>query len=467
MPCIISKNELISVVGGRSITSSSRIIASGVVTDSREIRGGELFIALPGEMRHGHAFVQEAFDRGASLLLVETEEHFPGIDSERCVVVPSTLVALGQLASWWRQNHPIPVLGITGSVGKTTTKELCAAILLAHSQGTYSRKSYNNHVGVPLSLLSISEESEWAVIEMGMNHAGEISALTAMAKPTVAVVSAIAPAHIENLGSLENIVRAKLEIAEGLSEGGLLIINGDSELLVSIARELVPHHPQLAFGHGEDAHLRVLAIAGRGIEGISVAIEWAGERPEPFSVPIMGKHNGMNVAASILATKTLIPALSWDTIRRGLARFTPPDMRLRRYPTSSGMQVIDDSYNANPESMRALLAIARETAEQGREVGLVLGDMLELGDISEDAHREIGRLAAEMNPLFIVAVGPRSEILAEEAARCGASVTWCRSAGEATASVLGMGCDVLFVKASRGTGLDAVVRAVVGPLAES
>ncbi len=466
MSCVISKNELVSVVSGKSLASASRIIASGVVTDSREIRGGELFVALPGEKAHGHAFVQAAFDRGASLLLVETEELFPGVDPERCVVVPSTLVALGQLATWWRHHRAIPVLGITGSVGKTTTKELCAAILLAHSQGTYSRKSYNNHVGVPLSLLSIGEKSEWAVIEMGMNHAGEISALTAMARPTVAVVSAIAPAHIENLGSLENIVKAKLEIAEGLPEGAPLIINGDSELLVSCARELVPHHPLLSFGHAEDAQLRVLEIAGRGIEGISVAIMWEGEQPEPFAVPIMGKHNGMNVAASILAAKTLIPELSWDTIRRGLARFTPPDMRLRRYPTSSGMQVIDDSYNANPESMRALLAIARETAEQGREVGLVLGDMLELGDISEGAHRDIGRLAAEIHPLFIVAVGPRSEILAEEASRCGASVTWCHSAAEATTTVLGLGCDVLFVKASRGTGLDAVVRAIVGPFAE-
>lgn len=462
MPCTISKQHLIDLLGATSSGATAHISASGVATDSREVTGGELFVALPGEKMHGHAFVSTAFERGASLLLVESTEPFAGVDPERCIVVPDSLAALGTLAAWWRASHPIPVLGVTGSVGKTTTKELCACILLAHSQGSYSRKSFNNHVGVPLSLLSIGQEAAWAVIEMGMNHAGEIRSLTALAQPTVAVITTIAPAHIENLGSLENIVDAKLEIAEGLPPEGTLILNADSELLVSMAREKLPHQPIRTFGSHKDATLCVLKIGGRGIEGISVAIEFAGERPEPFVVPIMGKHNGMNIAASILAAKTLIPEISWDTIRRGLSRFTTPDMRLRRYPTPSGMQVIDDSYNANPESMRALIAIARETAEQGREVGLVLGDMLELGDFAPEAHREIGRLAAEINPLFIAAVGPHSQLLAEEAQRTGATVSWFPSAKEAAAASAEFGCEVLFVKASRGTGLDAVVQAIVG-----
>lgn len=462
MPCSISKQQLIDLLDAQSSGATAHISASGVVTDSREVTGGELFVALPGEKMHGHTFVRTAFDRGASLLLVETAEPFDGVDPERCIVVPDSLAALGTLAAWWRANQQIPVLGVTGSVGKTTTKELCACILLAHAQGSYSRKSFNNHVGVPLSLLSISQEAQWAVIEMGMNHAGEISALTALARPTVALITTIAPAHIENLGSLENIVLAKLEIAEGVPPEGTLILNGDSELLISIARKKIPQRNILTFGSSTDATLRVMEISGRGIEGISVAIEFAGERPEPFLVPIMGKHNGMNIAASILAAKTLIPELSWDTIRRGLSRFTAPDMRLRRYPTQSGMQVIDDSYNANPESMRALISIARETAEQGREVGLVLGDMLELGAIAPEAHREVGRLAAEIAPLFIAAVGPQSRLLAEEAERAGATVSWYPSAKEAAAASAEFGCEVLFVKASRGTGLDAVVRAVVG-----
>lgn len=413
---------------------------------------------------HGHAFVRAAYERGASLILVETTEPFEGVDPERVVVVPGTLTALGELASWWRGERDIPVLAVTGSVGKTTTKELAASIMLAHSQGNYSRKSFNNHVGVPLSLLSIGQEAEWAVIEMGMNHAGEIAALTQLARPTVAVITAIAPAHIENLGSLEEIVRAKLEIAEGLSPDGVVILNGDCELLVAAAKELVPRNRVVTFGVGEDATMRVVEVAGRGIEGISVTIEMGGERPEPFIVPMMGRHNGMNVAASILGAKIALPELSWETIRRGLSRFAAPDMRLRRYTAPSGLQVIDDSYNANPESMRALLSIAQETAEQGRTVGLVLGDMLELGELSEEAHRSLGRAAAALAPQFVVAVGDRSRALAEEIAAAGGRVTWFSTAREALAGISDFGgeCEVLFVKASRGTGLDVVVRGVVG-----
>ena len=419
-------------------------------------------MALPGEKMHGHSFVRGAYERGASLLLVETDAPFDGVDPERVVVVPDTLRALGELASWWRGERDIPILAITGSVGKTTTKELAAAILLAHAQGNYSRKSFNNHVGVPLSLLSIGQEAQWAVIEMGMNHAGEIAALTALARPTVAAITAIAPAHLEHLGSLEAIVRAKLEIAEGLSSDGTLIINGDCELLIELAKEVVPHRRVVTFGTKEDAALRVIEVSGRGIEGIAVTVEMGGERPEPFVVPIMGRHNGLNVAASILGAKTAVPELSWDTIRRGLSRFTPPDMRLRRYVTSSGMVVIDDSYNANPESMRALIAIAQETVEQGRKVGLVLGDMLELGEISEEAHRAVGQAAAAIGPLFVIAVGERSRVLADEAESAGAKVAWFSLAAEAAAEIGRFGCDVLFVKASRGTGLEAVVRGVVG-----
>ena len=464
MPCTLTQQQLIAITGSATETSLHRITASGVATDSREISGGELFVALPGEKMHGHSFVKGAYERGASLLLVETAEPFEGVDKERVVVVPDTLKALGEIASWWRGERNIPVLAITGSVGKTTTKELAAAILLAHSQGNYSRKSFNNHVGVPLSLLSIGQEAEWAVIEMGMNHAGEISALTALARPTVAVITAIAPAHIENLGSIEAIVRAKLEIAEGMAPDGTLIINGDCDLLVELAREIVSHRRVITFGTKDDAALRVVEVSGRGIEGIAVTIEIGGEVLEPFVVPIMGKHNGMNVAASILGAKTAVPELSWDTIRRGLSRFTPPDMRLRRYVTSSGMEVVDDSYNANPESMRALLAIAQETAEQGREIGLVLGDMLELGEISEEAHRALGQAAAAIKPQFIIAVGQRSRMLADEAERGGVKVAWFATAAEAAAGIGIFGCEVLFVKASRGTGLDVIVRKVIGDL---
>jgi UDP-N-acetylmuramoyl-tripeptide--D-alanyl-D-alanine ligase len=274
------------------------------------------------------------------------------------------------------------------------------------------------------------------------------------------LITAIAPAHIENLGSIENIVKAKLEIADGLSESGTLVLNSDSDILIQGAKANKSSKPTRYFGTREFADVKLIKVDGRGIDGISVEIEFNEERPAPFSIPIMGKHNGMNVAAAILASKLLVPDISWETIRVGLSRFVAPDMRLRRYPTCSGMEIVDDSYNANPESMRAMLTIADETAKQGRKVGLVLGDMLELGDISEDAHREVGKIAVDMTPEFIAAVGPQSKVIAVESSRSGINTYWFNEVEEAVSNCGLFECDVLFVKASRGTGLDRLVKAL-------
>jgi UDP-N-acetylmuramoyl-tripeptide--D-alanyl-D-alanine ligase len=462
MTIVLTKDELLSITNGRSSTSSERMVGSGIVTDSRLATGGSIFIALRGEKEHGHSYVRQAYDRGAALVVVETNTPFDGVEPERVVVVPDTAVALQQLAGWWRGKLSIPLIGITGSVGKTTTKELCAAILLAHSQGSYSRKSFNNHVGVPLTLSEISPQASWAVVEMGMNHAGEIRALSQLARPTVALVTVIGTAHIENLGSIEAIARAKLEITEGMEANGTLILNGDDTLLLREYRDLHPTGVPLTFGTGPSATLQLTEVRGRGLDGLTMTLRDSSGATHELAVPIIGKHNALNVCAAILAAQTAVPALTWEEIALGLSRFVAPSMRLGVVPLPDGRRIVDDSYNANPASMQAMLDIAAETIAEGYLVGLVLGDMRELGDIAAEEHRAIGKRAAAIQPSFIVAVGPHSREIYQEALAAGIEAAWVETAEEAIQPLQHRPFEVAFVKASRGTMLDKVIRGVTG-----
>ncbi|MCB0311446.1 MAG: UDP-N-acetylmuramoyl-tripeptide--D-alanyl-D-alanine ligase, partial [Bdellovibrionales bacterium] len=288
----ISLETLLKVTGGETLANKERLSFRGIEYDSRQIKGGELFVALKGETTHGHQFVRAALDQGAALCLVEEREIFAGQpESSRLVFVPDTLQAFWTLASYWRDKLGTPIAAVTGSVGKTTVKEIAACILLKHSRGAYSRKSFNNQVGVPYSLCALAPEHQWGVLELGMNHPGEIKLLSKIVKPDVAVVTAIAPAHMEFFNSLADIADAKLEILEGLRAGGTLVVNGDDpELVAGLSRSAESDFDLQRYGQKAGSDLQIKAVNQESEEAIEFALDGVVSIPD-LRLNLLGGHN--------------------------------------------------------------------------------------------------------------------------------------------------------------------------------
>ncbi|WKZ56876.1 MAG: UDP-N-acetylmuramoyl-tripeptide--D-alanyl-D-alanine ligase [Bdellovibrionota bacterium] len=454
-----SKAELVRLLGAECVTGDEKVSCNGAVFDSRDVRGGELFVALKGAAQHGHAFLPLAHARGASLLLVEDRTFLTaGPDPQRTLVVPDTLAAFWKLAAWWRESTAVRTIAVTGSVGKTTTKELLASILMRHSLGTYSLKSHNNHTGVPYTLTRIVKGHRWAVLEMGMNHAGELRALTAIGKPDVAVITKIAPAHIEYFGSLDRIADAKCEILEGLTAHGVAVLNADDETLM---RAVHRNFPQPAFriatfGKAMSSDCRIIEVVSHSLHGFEVTLSLDREE-RTFKVPFPGAHNAFNVAAAVLAARRAFAELPLADMEAALRTARPPDMRLTVKQLTEGRRVVDDSYNASPVTMSATLGIARELKGQGLRVGLLFGDMLELGADAERFHAELGGEIAALGPEFLIYVGSQADTVLKSCAHAGVPAVCAESPEAAAHLAVKRPFDVLVVKASRGVGLDRAV----------
>ena len=457
----LSRDRIAEIVGGQVQPDSAagRLACRGLEYDSREVRGGELFVALAGANTHGERYLPQAWERGAALALVESPELLCGRNSERVIVTKDALAAFSKLAAFWRDELALPLVGVTGSVGKTTIKEMTASLLLRRSPGMYSRKSHNNHVGVPYTICCANRNHSWAVVEMGMNHAGEIRKLTRLARPDVAVISKIAPAHIEFFGSLEAIAAAKLEIVEGLKPGGTLVYNNDDAVLRGVLdREPVVKSVRLRrFGLTAECDSRVTWVKSFGLDGIEFGLQLGqSERAVRLSLP--GRQSALNAACAALIVVTLFPDYPLDEIVAGLGAFRAPLMRLQLCELGDGRRVLDDSYNANPASMQALLELAQDIQSAGLRVGLVLGDMCELGALSEKYHHEIGELAARVSPQFVVAVGHFAELMVAAARKAGIEAWVAPSPEDAGREAFSKKSDVIIVKASRAIGLDRAVR---------
>ena len=380
---------------GRAINGSAHGEAarfSGVATDTRTLAEGDLFVALKGERFDGHAYVVEAFKRGAAAALVSRE--VPGAGAMPHVVVDDTRLALGRLAADWRARFAMPVVALTGSNGKTTVKEMLAAILASHSgvreAVLATEGNLNNDIGMPLTLLGLREHHHYAVIEMGMNHAGEIDYLTRIAQPTVALVNNAQRAHVGILGSVAAIARAKGEIYAGLKPSGIAVVNEDDphaaywkELNARCAAAGGGGRRVVTFGLSERADIRGSSAGGQ-LRIVTPADAFA------VTLQVAGEHNLRNALAACAAAHALeIPPRA---MQEGLAGFMGVPGRLQRRRGAAGGWVIDDSYNANPESMKAAVQVL--AAERARKV-FVMGDMGELGDSAEAMHREVGAFARE------------------------------------------------------------------------
>lgn len=391
--------EAASALGFRHQGADATV--TGVTTDSRAIAPGDLFVALVGERFDGHDFVDRALAAGAVAALVSSPTRVQAPDA-RLLVAEDTRLALGALGAWWRGRFTMPVTGVTGSNGKTTVKEMLAAVLRAEAGPDAvlsTAGNLNNDIGVPLMLLRMRAHHRFAVIEMGMNHLGEISYLTRLARPGVAAISNAGTAHIGELGSRDNIARAKGEIFEGLPVEGIKVINADDHYS-AYWRALAPGHRTVDFALDHDA--AVTGVAEPADEGSLVTIKTpAGTATARLRVP--GVHNVRNALCAAAAAHAL--GIAPVTIAAGLSAYEGTQGRLQRRSGPHGSVVIDDTYNANPDSMQA--AIAWLAGLSGKRI-FVMGDMGELGAESDDRHAEIGEIARERGIDCLFALGAAS-----------------------------------------------------------
>lgn len=430
---------------------------TAVATDSRAAVDGALFVALRGERFDAHDFVPQALQAGAVAALVERP--LPTVERDRLLVVDDTLRALGALAAWARRRCPMRVVAITGSNGKTTTKEMVAAICTEayapHGKVLKTEGNLNNLIGLPLTLLRADGDEVVGVLEMGMNQPGEIARMAEIARPDVAVVTNVGRAHLEGLGSLAGVAAAKGELYAGLPNESVIAVNLDDEWVRRIAAPFPGR--RVTFGSGGD--VQAAAVRDRGVDGIDFDLVVAGER-----VPVHLAHVGVHNVANALAAAAVAHALGVapGAIAAGLARPPAAAMRMQVHELANGVTVINDAYNANPESTVAALRAVRLLQ---RRCVAVLGDMRELGEGSGGAHREVGACAAALGFDELVAVGEHGADVRDGALAAGmdaARIHVCASPAAAAQAVRAgwRAGDVVLVKGSRGMRMEEAVRAL-------
>jgi len=425
----------------------------GVSTDTRKLEAGQLFVALRGPRFDGHKFLQEAADRGAAAALVSTASDV-AISQVR---VPDTLRALGELAADWRRRFDIPVIGITGSFGKTTVKEMVAAILSRRGPLLVTRGNLNNEIGVPLTLFGLAGNHQSAVIEMGANHAREIARLCAIAAPDIGLVTTAGACHLEGFGSLEGVARAKGEMFESLAEDGVAVINADDSY-AALWRQLASGRRIVTFGFGPGSDFTARNVRQTAADEISfVLVCRAGEAD--VRLALAGRHNVMNALAAAAAAAQVGADL--EQMVQGFGAVAPVSGRMQLLRNCAGGRLIDDSYNASPRAVRAAIEYLCELP--GRPWA-VLGDMGELGDEGPRLHAEVGRYAREAGVERLFAIGRLSE---QTVAAFGAGAQLFHDAASLGAAVredLGPDVNVL-VKGSRMMRMEQVVEALAESVA--
>ena len=447
-----------ALVGGRLET-----IVTGVSIDSRSCHPGDAFFAIRGVHQDGHAFVGHARMRGAACAVTARIPAGLGAEADFPVVlVDDTTAALQRLGAAHRRRFAIPVIAITGSNGKTTTKELVATVLSARRRVLKSTGSYNNQWGVPLTLLALEPEHEAAVLEIGMNAFGEIAALAHLCQPTVGVVTAIAPAHLEGVGSVEGVQKAKGELVEAIPPDGVVVLNADDALVLALAGRA--KGPVMSYGQADQADVRLGDVAL--VDGGLAFRLAAGRATADVRLPLAGRHNAWHAAAA--AAVGLALGVPLDEAAAALALAVSVKGRLV-WREVGGVRILDDTYNANPVSVRAAFDAFREGSGGGRRWA-ILGDMLELGTLTAAAHREVGTWVAGLPVAGLAAVGSAMQ-LAAEAARAGgcSDVATFSSPEGAAAHVLSRVArgDRVLVKGSRGMRMERAVDALLAGLAAS
>lgn len=415
----------------------------GVSIDSRTVGEGFLYIPIRGQRFDGHDFIEAAYDAGALCCLSEKP-----IEGRPYILVPSSLDAFQMIAAYYRSLFPIPAVAISGSVGKTTTKELVAGVLSTKYNVLKNEGNLNNQTGVPLTIMCLERCHEATVIEMGMNHFGEIRNLARIVRPNICVITNIGEAHIEFLGSKEGILQAKTEMLEYMDPVGHIVVNGDDPLLAQLASR---YTNVVTVGFGQNNLVRAEEVADMGLSGLRFTARYEGEKI-PVHIHCPGAHMVLNALTALAAGALL--GVGKDQILAGIAGYTPPSGRMQIVETAD-ITVVNDAYNANPTSMAASLGILAKAG--GRKV-CILGDMFELGENEAQYHHDIGQCAAELGIDSILCVGQLARYIFEAAKKKGADARYFADKQQLTDELpaLIQPQDTVLVKASHGMRLDTV-----------
>lgn len=448
----LNVNDIIKATGGRLICGTGEFEISEIVTDSRKTGANMLFVPISGENNDGHDFIGNSFENGADVVI--THKDIPKVAGKNIIRVEDTRIALGDIARYYKEKYNLPTVAITGSVGKTTTKDMVSAVLTMKYNTLKTQGNFNNDIGLPLTVFRLEEKHKMAVLEMGMSHFGEINYLASIAKPDVAIITNIGMSHIENLGSKENIYRSKMQICDYFTKDNLLIANGDDEFLKNAGGDFGVKTYGIT---NKNCDIVAENIENLGMDGTRFTAKIDGKNHE-FFVKIPGEHNIYNALAAILA------GLYYDIpicdIAAGIREFLPTAMRLE-IQEIGGVTLINDCYNASPDSIRAAVKVLKDTMG-GRRVA-VLGDVLEMGEFAKNEMYEVGKSLLGIDAL--ICVGENSRYMSEGASSVGITENhYFKNNADAIKFLddfLEDGDNVL-VKASRGMHFEEIVAAICG-----
>ncbi|HEX3070631.1 MAG TPA: UDP-N-acetylmuramoyl-tripeptide--D-alanyl-D-alanine ligase [Thermoanaerobaculia bacterium] len=447
----------IAEMTGGELVQGGDIAIDSVVIDSREVKADSVFFAITGERLDGHQFLAQALTTGRGAVVSNVPANVPA--DKGIVRVADTTVALQNLARSIRERYPFTLIGITGSAGKTTTKEMIATLVASERRTFKSWGNFNNLIGCPLCVTNTPDDAEVVVSEMGMNHKGEIAQMAGLLHPDVGVYTNIGPVHIEFFGTIEKIAEAKRELLENVKPGGTIVLNADNSYVMDISRGFEGR--KLTYGIDHDADFRGVKIRERGLLGTSFEVNG-----HSFSLSLPGRHNLENLLAAIATARAI--GISWEGIERGVSNLKPAAHR-GIILDAGGATIYDDTYNSNPYALGRALTLMEQADVTGRRIA-VIGDMLELGEKELDYHRDAGRAISKSIDV-VIGVGKRSRALLEGAAEAGFAdesrhhFDDALSAAEFLKTFIRPG-DLVLIKASRGIGLDRTVNLLTNSTAE-
>ena len=406
--------EFMEPVKGVLVSGSMETVISGLNTDTREIKKGEAFIALKGEKFDGNNFIRAAALKGASCIVVDDEKKIPEDINAAVVRVDECLTALGDFAGYWRHQHKVKIVSITGSMGKTTTKEMTSCILETENETLKNQGNFNNLIGLPLTLLRLDNSHKKAVLEMGMNHFDEIRRLTRISDPDIGVITNVGPVHLEGVKDIYGVARAKTEMIEEMRPESNVILFGDDRILMKEASRF--NRDFFTFGMGPENDVTADDIESLKGVGLRYRLRYRNESI-PIELCVSGIHNLLNSLAA--ASVAICMEEKFENISDGLKRFKGVKGRLITDVLPDDILLLDDTYNSNPSSLKAALDVAAEKAGNRRRIIVGLGEMLELGDETEKAHIQAGKLVAEKGAGFLFAIGVNAQNMLKGAIEAG------------------------------------------------
>ncbi|HEV2328020.1 MAG TPA: UDP-N-acetylmuramoyl-tripeptide--D-alanyl-D-alanine ligase [Verrucomicrobiae bacterium] len=439
--------------GAKIMSGAPETPVKNVCIDSRRAKPGDVFFAIKGENFDGHSFINEVAEKKVTAVVIEQKKAPPQLPGCAVLAVMDTIEALGKFATAYRRDFTLPVACVCGSNGKTTTKELVASVLKQKFSTLSSEASFNNNIGVPLTLLRLEKTHEAAVLEAGTNHPGELAPLVEMIRPNLGVLTNIGREHLEFFGDMDGVAHEEGHLAQLLPDGGTLFVNGDNPWTPEVVRRTRAQVVRVGLGEKNDWRAEKIRLDKNGVTFLAAAPE-KGFGAE-YRVPLLGRHQALNALLAMALGKQV--GMTPAQVQRGLAECKPAKMRMQFWE-AGGIRVLDDAYNANADSMVAALETLKDMPLQGRRVA-VLGDMAELGAHSEAAHAEVGRRAAELQIGQLFAVGKMAPVVAKAARDAGLSRVIefenVEAATKAVKSFLKSG-DLVLLKASRSSRLERI-----------